>query len=175
MFTQLIMDNAEYNFACSVKRRAVIVSSDNSGILLDGSYYNDVMGTYMEYDVSLAIPAGQEDAYVAFYEAITNPIPYHDFVLPYNNEMTLVRGRVANISDTYMQKNALGKVTWRNITFTVAESIAHKPANGAYTPVVPPNPFITAENVDEELVFTIVDYDNIDFENVDETLQITYT
>lgn len=174
MFSTISMDNVDYTFAASVKRRSVIVSSDNSGMLMDGTYYNDVIGTYLEYDVSLAVPAGQEDAYVSFYEALNEPVEYHDFVLPYNNDMVLIRGRVKEISDTYMQKNAQGKVTWRKISFTVAESIAHKTASGSYTPVVPPTAYITAEAVDEHLIFTIVDYEDISFQNNDESLEIVY-
>ena len=174
MLNKFILDNTEYTFAVSVKRRSVVVSSDNSGMLMDGTYYNDVIGTYLEYDVSFAIPEGQQDAYVAFYEAITSPVAYHDFVLPYNNQSVVVRGRIQNISDTYMQKNSQGKVTWRNISFTIIESVSHKMASGSYTPVVPPTAYITAENVDEHLVFTIVDFDEVvDIDAYDEHLYIT--
>lgn len=174
MLNKFIIDNSEYTFATSVKRRSVVVSSDNSGMLMDGTYYNDVIGTYLEYDVSLAIPEGQQDAYVTFYETITSPVAYHDFVLPYNNSSVVVRGRIQNISDSYLQKNSQGKVTWRNIRFTIAESIPHKTSSGSYTPVVPPTAYISAANVDEHLVFTIVDFDEVeDIERDDEHLYIT--
>ena len=175
MLNSLVVDGVTYTLVIGVKRRSIVTSSDNSGTLLDGTYYNDVIGTYLQYEISVAIPAGEEDTYASLYEVLTNPVAYHDFVFPYNNTSVLVRGRVSDVGDAYMQKNSLDKVTWRQIAFTVTESLPHKTASGGYTPVVPPNAYITASAVDEHLIFTIVDCDYIHFSNNDESLQITYT
>ena len=52
MLKGLIIDGITYEVACGVKRNARMVSSDISGTMLDGSYFNDVIGTAFDYDIS---------------------------------------------------------------------------------------------------------------------------
>ena len=161
MLNTFVMDGVSYDFAFDVKRRSVIVSGGNSGMLLNGTYYNDVIGTYLEYDISIAIPIDKINDYVDFYEAITAPVEYHDFLFPYANVETIVRGRIDKIPDSYLQKSSTNLVTWYNISFTIQESISRKKSSGTYTPVVEPGSYVTSKySNNEHLIMTTVTFDD---------------
>ena len=114
----ITVDGVTYNIACSTTRRAVIRSSEVSGMLLDKTYYNDVVATYLEYTVKMAVPRGSETEYAALYEVLTNPVGQHTFILPYNQTTTSVTGRVEVVQDQYVgTKN--GVKLWRSISFKV--------------------------------------------------------
>ena len=119
------IDGIEWSYPCSIVRKADIEASDISGMMLNRTYYNDVIATYMSYDVSIAVPAGEENDYAEIYEEVTKPVPYHEFKFPYNylaNGITF-NGRVENIEDTFVK--IAGGHTWRKISF---EAIAVTPS-----------------------------------------------
>lgn len=164
MLKTLIMDEVAYTFAFNVERRSVVLSGDNSGMLMNGTYYNDVIATYLEYDITIAVPAEREQEYSDFYEALTTPVAYHDFVLPYNNSDTLVRGRVESVPDVYLQKvqrNGIDFVTWKEIKFTIIESVSRKHSDGTYTPVESPSMYITSKYSEgETLNISVITFAN---------------
>lgn len=126
MFT---IDGIRWNFPCTIEREAEVTESDVSGMMLDKTYFNDVLGTWMKYSIAIAIPKGHEAEYVSIYEALTDPVSYHTFILPYNYQedgLTLV-GRVKVVSDTYVRLPK-GKQTWRKTRFEV---IANHPTKEA--------------------------------------------
>ena len=95
-----------------------MTASDISGMLLDKSYFNDVIGTYMRYDVKVAVPFGMESEWNSMYETITQPIDGHQFVLPYANGVVTVTGRVQDIKDVYVRLQD-NKLHWRGISFSI--------------------------------------------------------
>jgi hypothetical protein len=107
------VDGVRFNLPCSVEREAAVQASDISGMLLDKTYFNDVLGTYMRYSVSIAVPVGQESIYSQLYEILTEPVEGHVFELPYNQNSLYITGRVSGVSDRKY------KNTWRGIKFTV--------------------------------------------------------
>lgn len=117
----ITIDGAEYDFPCSIGRTAEIESSSISGMLLDKTYFNDVIATYLSYDVSLAIPSGMEDDYAALYETLSAPVPEHVFMLPYNQGSIEVTARVASISDTFYREEK-GVNIWRGISFNIVST-----------------------------------------------------
>lgn len=121
MFT---VDGIEWNIPCNIDRTAEIRASDISGVLLDKTYFNDVMGTYMTYDISIAVPVGKEADYANLYELLTSPIDAHSFILPYNQSTIELTARVETISDRYY-KSEDGVRVWRGIKFSV---IANHPS-----------------------------------------------
>lgn len=118
------IDSIRYNMVCSIEREAEIRSSNISGQLLDRNYFNDVMGTYMQYTISMAIPAGQEDAYAELFEILSDPKASHTFDLPYNQGRITIVGRVQTVSDRYYREEN-GVHLWRGTQFTI---IANEPS-----------------------------------------------
>ena len=114
MFT---VDGVTWSIPCDIKRTSEITSSEISGLLLNKKYYNDVIGTYLKYDVKLVANPNEMADYYAIYEIITQPVGEHTFILPYNGSTVTVVGRVENISDVY---RVFGGVPyWSGTSFSV--------------------------------------------------------
>lgn len=135
------IDGKTWDYPCQIEREAEIKSSDLSGLMLDKSYFNDVLGTWMQYTVTLAVPIGNEPDYYIIYNALTAPVEGHDFVLPYNSSDISFFGRVTSVSDAWV-KMADGNY-WKGTTFNI---IANEPSKEAvlddvvtrgHTPVAP--------------------------------------
>lgn len=94
--------------------------SDISGMLLDRSWFNDVLGTYLQYEVTLVYPpdADGQAQFDSIYEVLTEPVASHDFVFPYNSGSIEIVGRVQQVSDVYVRL-ANGATYWKGIRFTV--------------------------------------------------------
>lgn len=112
------IDGVEWDYPCDIERVAEVTASEISGMLLDKSYFNDVLGTYLKYTVKLAVPVTAMSDYVDIYEALTNPVDGHTFVLPYNQTNVTITGRVTEMTDVYVLM-ANGTPHWKGITFTV--------------------------------------------------------
>lgn len=117
------IDGANWTLPCDVSRSAKIQSSDISGTLLDKSYFNDVLGTYMQYNITVAVPFGMEQEYNELYEIITAPVDGHEFILPYAGGNIAITGRVEEIRDDYVETDS--GIHWRGIRFNV---IANHPS-----------------------------------------------
>lgn len=111
------IDGITWDIPCSIEREAAISASDISGQMLDRSYFNDVLGTYMSYTVRIAVPLNMRDEYTQIYEALTNPVDGHLFVMPYNDSTIEITARVSTVSDVYVRL-AGGQVYWKGIQFT---------------------------------------------------------
>lgn len=114
---KLEIDGVTYNLACSISRTATVKSSDLSGDLLDGTYYNDVIGTYLQYDVSIAVPTGMESVYADLFEILTNPVSEHVVTLPYNQTTKTFRCKIETVSDKFYRQEGTTNI-WRGITIT---------------------------------------------------------
>lgn len=115
MFT---IDGLEWDIPCGIKRVSRLEASDISGLMLDKSYFNDVIGTYLQYTVQIAVPLNMRSQYAQIYEALTNPVGGHAFVFPYNNDTVEITGRVGNVADVYVRLTG-GENYWKGIQFTV--------------------------------------------------------
>ena len=125
MFT---IDNTEWTYPCDITREAEIRSTDVSGEMLDGSYYNDVQGTYMSYTVKVVGPLNQRDALASLYNQLVAPVEGHRFVLPYNGSTVILNtGRIESVSDVFVRLPGGGQY-WRGLQFTV---IANHPTYAA--------------------------------------------
>lgn len=114
----LTIDGIDYDVKVDVRRTAEITPSDISGLMLDKSYFNDVLGTYMAYEISLLYPLYNQDKYARLYEALTEPVDGHDFILPYNNSTLALTARVETVEDEVLELND-GRVFWRSCRFAV--------------------------------------------------------
>ena len=111
------IDNITWDVPCKIVRKAEIKGSEISGLMLDGSYFNDVLGTYMSYTVAIAAPMNMLNEYGALYEALSDPYDGHEFVLPYNQGSIWITGRVVSVQDTHYQ--IANGVYWEGCTFDV--------------------------------------------------------
>lgn len=118
------IDGSQWDIPCRVERTSEMASSEISGMLLDKSYFNDVIGTYMKYQVAIAVPFGMEEDYAALYDVLTEPVDGHEFILPYSGGVLTITGRIASIGDTYVRLPG-NKAHWRKTTF---EIIANHPS-----------------------------------------------
>ena len=112
------VDGITWDIPCSIQRTSEVKASEISGLMLDRSYFNDVVGTYMQYTIGIAVPFNMMDQYAAIYEALTDPVDAHTFVVPYNNGTITVVARVQSISDVYVRLANGGKY-WKGIQFTI--------------------------------------------------------
>ena len=115
MFT---IDGIQWPYPCKIERVSEIRPSDISGMLLDRSWFNDVLGQFLSYDITVAVPLNRRDAYTALYETLSEPADGHSFVLPYAAGTIELTGRVENVRDVYVRL-ADGRTYWKGTRFTV--------------------------------------------------------
>lgn len=114
----LIIDGVEWTIPCDISRTSEIRASEISGQMMDGSWFNDPLGTFMRYEVTLAPNPRDMAAYYAVYEILTAPVDGHVFVLPYNGDTIEITARVESVADVYVRM-AGGEVYWKGVRFTI--------------------------------------------------------
>lgn len=121
----ITVDGITYDTVCGIKRMAKVTDSEVSGMLLNKTMHRDIIATYLQYDITIAIPIGAEDQYWALYEVLTAPVESHDFILPYNGETIQINAAVSQVSDVYageesrvVDDNTVSIPLWRKISFT---------------------------------------------------------
>ena len=114
----LTIDGIQYDVKCEVKRTANVTSSDISGMTLDKNYFNDVVGTYMSYQVTLKYPLYDQNKYAELYEVLTAPVDGHVFVMPYNQGVLTVTARIATVPDVRQELDS-GRKYWEALQFQI--------------------------------------------------------
>ena len=112
------VDGTTYNFPCDISRKARIVSSDVSGMLMDNTEYNDALATYYDYTIKIAVPIKDMTDYAAFFEQVTAPVPSHTFTFPYNQGTKDIVAKVESISDRYFRE-VNGVQVWRSVQLNI--------------------------------------------------------
>ena len=120
----ITIDGHKWRVPCDISRVAEVKSSEISGLMLDKTYFNDVIGTFLTYDVTLAVPTTMTGEYSSIYEVLTDPVDGHQFVLPYNQGTITITARVESVKDVLVY-TASKRQYWRGIQFTV---IANHPS-----------------------------------------------
>ena len=118
------IDGIECDVICEIERVTEVRSSEISGTMLDGSYFNDVVGSFLQYNVTIKVPLNQMDKYATIYELLTEPVDGHQFILPYNQGTIEITARVENVSDKYSRLPG-GRKYWRDTSFSI---IANHPS-----------------------------------------------
>ena len=114
----ILIDGLIWEIPCNITRVSEIRPSEVSGFLLDRNYHNDVLGTYLRYEITITVPRGRESDYNLIYELLSEPVDGHAFVLPYNSDTIALTGRIENVQDVYVQL-AGGRAYWKGIKFSV--------------------------------------------------------
>lgn len=118
MFT---IDGITWPVPCQIERVSEVRPSQISGLLLDKTWFNDVIGTYLSYTVALAVPMDLRDQYGRLYETLTDPMDGHVFTLPYDRGVLTVTGRVREVTDQYVRLPG-GDVVWKGPRFTIVSN-----------------------------------------------------
>jgi len=119
------VDGFTWNYPCTIQRVAEVTPSEISGMMLDKTYFNDVIGMYLRYTVAIAVPRDREEDYAFIYELLTNPQNYHLFTLPYNDGEININARVQTVSDQFVRLPN-NKQTWRKTTFEIISNTPTK-------------------------------------------------
>lgn len=118
MFT---VDGIQWPYPCDIERVVEVKPSEISGMLLDKSYFNDVIGTYLQMTIRIAVPLNYTDEYNEIHDILTNPVDGHSFVLPYGAGSLTVTARVDSVKDTYVRLPN-GARYWKGIQFTITSN-----------------------------------------------------
>lgn len=162
------VDGIEWDVPCKIERVAEVTASEISGMLLDKTYFNDVLGTWLRYTVSLAVPIGREREYTLLYETLADPIDAHSFTFPYNQGDISVTARVEVISDEYV-RNPSGGRYWRSTSFQ-AVSIAPTKTyslDEAITRGLAPLPQEGGAQVGDMFEYTSSGWEQVSFDDAD--------
>ena len=114
----LRIDGVEFDVKIRLTREAEIKESDISGYMLNRVYNKDVLGTYMKYTVTFDYPLYDQSKYAALYEMLTQPVPTHLFVLPYNQSTVTLTATVEPITDEVLEFEN-GDIYWRACSFAI--------------------------------------------------------
>ena len=114
----LTIDGVIYDVDFEITRTAEVTASEISGLLLNGTIFKDIIGTYMQYDIRLKRPMYNQAKYAALYEKLTEPVSAHTFVLPYNETTITVVAYVEPVTDE-MLKLENNTIYWKNTRFTL--------------------------------------------------------
>lgn len=118
MFT---VDGIQWPYPCDIERTVEVKPSEISGMLLDRSYFNDVLGTYLQMTVKIAVPLDYTDEYNEIHNILTNPVDGHVFIFPYGAGSLTVTARVDSVKDSYVRLPGGGRY-WKGIQFTATSN-----------------------------------------------------
>lgn len=154
------IDNTDYNMVCGIERVASITPSEISGMLLDKTYFNDIIGTFLRYTITIAVPYAEEANYASLYELLTDPVADHRVILPYNQSTVEIVGRIESVSDSYVrQERRDGTLIsiWRKTKFDI---IANHPTKEMTLDEVIArgiSPLPEVSELDEGKIYMVVD------------------
>lgn len=121
----LIIDGVTYDVKCSIRREGDVRDSEISGEMLDGSMFHDVLGTYYDYEIDFLYPLYDQGKYAAIYEALTEPVDGHAFVLPYNEDNIILTAKVEPVADEIVEMDS-GYKYWRALRFALTSNAPTK-------------------------------------------------
>lgn len=111
------VDGLIFDFKCRIVRTHEVRPSEISGQMMDRSWFNDVIGTYLKYDFTLEYPAWRQDDYDMFVELMSDPVDAHEFLVPYGQGQLRLTARVESISDEHKKLGAMK--FWIGTRFTI--------------------------------------------------------
>lgn len=149
------VDGYSWDVPCDLKRTATMAASDVSGMLLNGVYYKDVIGTYLTYDMTLAVPPEMDAEYDVLYDILTQPVDHHTFVLPYGRGTVELVAHIDAVKDVLVY-TVSKKQYWRGVTCSISASHPTKVQGTADAIAYGISPKPNAEQVPEGTILMAV-------------------
>lgn len=114
----IILDGKEYNIGVmSLERSFEVSDTDASGRTKDWKMHRDVVGTFYNYTISVAVWRGDYDSYKRFYDAISAPVASHTITVPYNDESLTFQAYCTKGKDKLFHKNRKNGVQlWNDLS-----------------------------------------------------------
>lgn len=115
---KLTIDGVRYDVKCDVRRAADMTASEISGLMMDRTYFNDVIGTFLTYSLTFTYPLWDQNKYAEIFEVLSQPVDGHSFLLPYNQDTIAITARVEQVSDEEVEMES-GRRYWHQTTFNI--------------------------------------------------------
>lgn len=125
MIPTFYVDGTPYTLPCTIIRKTEKRIGDNAGYLMNKHFHNDVLGTYITYTVTLAVPRGKESEYSNLYTFLAMPHGEYTFQMPYNQSFITFNGKVDNISDrlrAQIDDNGTAVNIWTEISLDITST-----------------------------------------------------
>ena len=169
-----IIDGVTYDVACTIERVAEVKPSEISGLLLDRSYFNDVVGTFFRYDVTLAVKMqrngsiADEDVYYKLYKQLTEAVDGHQLVMPYTSGTIEVTARIDQVKDALVRLPGSAEF-WEGFQFTATANNPTHAATlyGTITRGLAPLPQEGSANVGDLYEYTSSGWVEVSYSNAD--------
>lgn len=110
-----LLDGVPYNVnVLELTRKFSVMDTDKSGRTMDGVMFRDVIGTYYNYTMTVAVRDGDEAALDAFWNAISRPDESHACTFPYG-QRTLTQQMYVTSGSQSLQMMRENKNQWGEI------------------------------------------------------------
>ncbi len=122
-----VIDGETFDVGISKLDRKTRIEKEKIGTTLDGKEHYEIIGTYIDYILTLVCRGNNIKDYDRLYELVSEPTESHTVELPYNQE-TLTINATISISNTQVQYdfNRFRKWSEMKITFSSIEPRAEQ-------------------------------------------------
>lgn len=112
------VDGKEYNvFVTQLNRHAKVKESSLSGDVKSGEHFRDIVGTYYDYDLTVATDSLSQEDYDSLYEVLSAPQASHTVILPYGRATLEFEAYIEDLSDSMKSDRPTGR-NWGDLSIS---------------------------------------------------------
>ncbi len=90
----LIIDGQTFNVGIINVERKTRIEKENKGTTLDGKVHYEVLGTYIDYIITISSRRTALSEYDRLYQLISSPIAEHTITVPYNQSNITINANI---------------------------------------------------------------------------------
>lgn len=94
-----------------IKRSASVLDTDETERLQSGGMFRDIIGTYLNYTITIDTSLLDVESYDALYEILISPVKSHTITVPYGQTTVTLEIYVSNVEDTLKRRELNGDNT----------------------------------------------------------------